>query len=198
MKLKVQISANQVLELESLRSSVTVGRSPNCDLVIPHDSVSRTHCKIEVNAKGVFQITDLDSSNGTYIDGDRLAPHTPASMLSVSQLTIGRLAGELTNPPVPPAGPARDSDTKSHVTQKLVRGELSTAQRKSELGVNDPAEIRRLEGTRTRIQGPRNPVSEEFALEEKELFFRESKRPYILMFVVVLIILMYLLNLGIK
>ncbi len=197
MKLMVQITPYQVLELESPRNTVTVGRSPNCDLVIPHDSVSRTHCRIEISPKGVFLITDLDSSNGTYIDGDRLAPNTTASMLSVSQITIGRLSCELSQSSAKPL-PNAALKPNTEGTQKLVAGALASVKRGQELGVNDPSEVRRLEGTRTRIVGPRNPVSEDFALEEKELYFKESKRPYILMFIVVFMILMYLINIGIK
>ncbi len=197
MKLKVQITPYQILELESPSTTVTVGRSPNNDLVIPHDSVSRTHCQIEISPKGVFLITDLESSNGTYVDGTRLTPKTRASVLSASQITIGRLNCELcVSSPKLTSSP--QTGARNEGTQKLVPGALAAAKTGQELGVNDPAEVRRLEGTRTRIIGPRNPVSEDFALEEKELYFKESKRPYILMFIVVLMILIYLINIGIK
>jgi hypothetical protein len=195
MKLLVQITPHEVLELDTPRNSVTVGRSPNSDLVIPHNSVSRTHCRIETSPKGIFLITDLDSTYGTYIDDDRLTPNSAASMLSVSQLTIGLLACELSESvakPIPKTGPR----AKTEGTQNLIAGSLT--KRDQKLGVNDPSEIRRLEGTRTRIVGPRNPVSEDFALKDKELYFKDSKRPYVLMFIVVFMILMYLINIGIK
>ncbi len=197
MKLLVQISPYQVLELESPSNSVTVGRSPNCDLVIPHDSVSRTHCRIEISPKGVFLITDLDSSNGTYIEGNRLTPKTTVSMLSVSHFTIGRLSCELSGS-LTKSTPKTGNGPRAEGTQKVVPGALASAKYGQELSVNDPSEIRRLESTRTRIIGPRNPVSEDFSLKEKELYFKESKRPYILMFIVVFMILIYLINIGIK
>lgn len=50
------------------RDSFTIGRDPKNDLVIPHPTVSRFH--VRINRKdGAFVITDLNSSNGTYVNG---------------------------------------------------------------------------------------------------------------------------------
>jgi pSer/pThr/pTyr-binding forkhead associated (FHA) protein len=49
-----------------------LGRSSRCDLVIDHASVSRRHATLEVCA-GTIQVTDLGSSNGTFVDGVRVA-----------------------------------------------------------------------------------------------------------------------------
>jgi pSer/pThr/pTyr-binding forkhead associated (FHA) protein len=49
-----------------------VGRSSDCDLVLPcdflHGNVSRRHCRIEVRPSGVW-VRDLGSRNGTYVNG---------------------------------------------------------------------------------------------------------------------------------
>jgi pSer/pThr/pTyr-binding forkhead associated (FHA) protein len=55
-----------------LPSSVTViGRRHSCDLCIPLTSVSRRHCQLNYD-DGVLKIRDLDSRNGTYLNGKRI------------------------------------------------------------------------------------------------------------------------------
>jgi pSer/pThr/pTyr-binding forkhead associated (FHA) protein len=55
-----------------LPSNVTViGRRHTCDLCIPLISVSRRHCQISCD-NGVWTIRDLDSRNGTYLNGKRV------------------------------------------------------------------------------------------------------------------------------
>jgi diguanylate cyclase (GGDEF)-like protein len=47
---------------------LVVGRSPDCDIQLTDDCVSRMHCRVTPAKNGVI-ISDLDSTNGTYIDG---------------------------------------------------------------------------------------------------------------------------------
>lgn len=61
-----------------------IGRSSKCELSIDQDSVSRHHARIERARDGAFRVSDLGSTNGTYLndvavagehvlsDGDRL------------------------------------------------------------------------------------------------------------------------------
>jgi pSer/pThr/pTyr-binding forkhead associated (FHA) protein len=49
-----------------------VGRSPDCDIVLRDDSVSRRHVEIAVRG-GVCALRDLGSCNGTYVNGRRVA-----------------------------------------------------------------------------------------------------------------------------
>jgi predicted component of type VI protein secretion system len=48
-----------------------VGRRRDCDLCIPSAEVSRRHCIIRYT-NGQLSIEDLDSANGTYVNGQRL------------------------------------------------------------------------------------------------------------------------------
>jgi pSer/pThr/pTyr-binding forkhead associated (FHA) protein len=48
-----------------------IGRADYNDLVIPDESVSTTHAKLQ-RREGVWVLVDLDSTNGTFVDGDRV------------------------------------------------------------------------------------------------------------------------------
>jgi DNA-binding NtrC family response regulator len=50
---------------------IRIGSDPRSDFVVDAPSVSRTHCLIEVDTLG-YRVEDLDSKNGTRIDGVRI------------------------------------------------------------------------------------------------------------------------------
>lgn len=52
--------------------------------------VSRDHASIHVDDDGIH-ITDLESTNGTYIHGKRLDPFTPTLLQKGTELLLGRL-----------------------------------------------------------------------------------------------------------
>jgi pSer/pThr/pTyr-binding forkhead associated (FHA) protein len=49
----------------------SVGRSSQCDLVVPHVTISRRHAEIRV-AGGSVTIVDLESRNGTFVNNVRI------------------------------------------------------------------------------------------------------------------------------
>lgn len=51
---------------------ITIGREPGVDVLVSEASVSRTHARLEPRPDGVYRLTDLGSSNGTFINGVRL------------------------------------------------------------------------------------------------------------------------------
>jgi hypothetical protein len=53
-------------------TSLKIGRSAPADIVIAHPSISREHCLIGL-ANDELLVTDLNSTNGTFIDGQRVA-----------------------------------------------------------------------------------------------------------------------------
>jgi diguanylate cyclase (GGDEF)-like protein len=50
---------------------LVVGRAANCDLRIDDSSLSRQHCRIR-KTNGVYFVEDLESRNGTQVDGMRI------------------------------------------------------------------------------------------------------------------------------
>lgn len=68
-----------------------VGRDPACDLAIDDDRISRRHATLRGDDAG-WTLTDLDSKNGTAIDGRRLAPAAvPAALPAQAWLSFGGL-----------------------------------------------------------------------------------------------------------
>jgi pSer/pThr/pTyr-binding forkhead associated (FHA) protein len=50
---------------------LVVGRAPNSDIPILDPTISRRHAEVECGDDG-FAIRDLGSSNGTYVNGERV------------------------------------------------------------------------------------------------------------------------------
>src|SRR6059036_440076 len=55
---------------------VNIGRADYNDLVVPDESVSTTHAKLQ-RREGVWVLVDLDSTNGTFVDGDQVKGEMP-------------------------------------------------------------------------------------------------------------------------
>jgi EmrB/QacA subfamily drug resistance transporter len=75
--------------------SATIGREPECDLQVLDSEVSRLHAKVTVR-DGVAAIDDLHSSNGTYVDGERILART--TLAPGDRIQIGEATIELTSP----------------------------------------------------------------------------------------------------
>ncbi|PYO87497.1 MAG: hypothetical protein DMD66_10065 [Gemmatimonadetes bacterium] len=55
---------------------INIGRADYNDIVLPDESVSTTHAKLQ-RREGVWVLVDLDSTNGTFIDGDQVKGDAP-------------------------------------------------------------------------------------------------------------------------
>ena len=53
-----------------------IGRSPTNRVVVTSERVSRKHAAIRRNSEGAYELTDFGSSNGTYVNGVRIAMPT--------------------------------------------------------------------------------------------------------------------------
>ncbi len=52
--------------------SMIIGRRDSCDIVLPDESVSRRHARLEPQKEG-WLISDLNSGNGIYVNGVRIS-----------------------------------------------------------------------------------------------------------------------------
>lgn len=80
------------------KNSFLIGRSGQCDVVIPHESVSRKHCQIDYR-DGELYVTDLGSINGVAIDGQTIAPHRPVKFQQFFPLSFGAVQSLLVDIP---------------------------------------------------------------------------------------------------
>ena len=70
--------------------ALIVGRAPSSGLMLEATEVSRAHCRILV-ADGGVMATDLDSTNGTFVDGKRITQPTPLVAGAIVQIGPYRL-----------------------------------------------------------------------------------------------------------
>lgn len=54
--------------------SLVIGRSANADIRLAADGASRLHARVE-RRRGVTTLVDLDSTNGTFVNGHRITTH---------------------------------------------------------------------------------------------------------------------------
>ena len=95
----------RVLKLQC--EETVIGRRQDCDLRIPSTDVSRRHCLLSMH-DGCLNVEDLDSVNGTYVNGRRtsgrqivmpgdriqIGPVTFVAKYKMPQATLDRLRGE--------------------------------------------------------------------------------------------------------
>ena len=67
---------------------VRIGRGAQNELVLADDSVSATHARLEY-LDAAWRLTDLNSTNGTYVEGVRLAPEVPTPLADLAQVRFG-------------------------------------------------------------------------------------------------------------
>ncbi len=70
------------LEFENM----LIGREATCDIVLPDASISRTHARISRDDFGNWNITDLNSTNGTSVNGRKI---TTSPLRYGDQITVG-------------------------------------------------------------------------------------------------------------
>jgi hypothetical protein len=54
------------------RSETVIGRDPTCDIVLAEKAASARHARIKKGAGGFFELEDLSSTNGVFVDGERV------------------------------------------------------------------------------------------------------------------------------
>lgn len=79
--------ANERAQFEiDVSTSMTIGRDPSCDVVLPSPAVSRFHLRIERDEDALTLFDQ--SSNGTYVDGDHVCTSSVA-LQGGAELRVG-------------------------------------------------------------------------------------------------------------
>jgi pSer/pThr/pTyr-binding forkhead associated (FHA) protein len=66
----------------------TIGRAAGADFIVDAALVSRVHCRLTALADGQLEVRDLDSTNGTFVNGSRVAV---TKLASGDKLQVGRI-----------------------------------------------------------------------------------------------------------
>ena len=93
IKLVVRVPRGSTVEVSEhsfTRARVLIGRSPDCDLVLPGDEVrvSRQHVRLEKQDKG-YQLVDLGSRNGTLLNSALITPNSTHSLRAGDTIKMG-------------------------------------------------------------------------------------------------------------
>lgn len=81
-----------------------IGRTDECDIALAHSSISRRHCAVTRSTHG-WTLRDLDSSNGTWINGERI--EEPYPLRDGDEIVLaGVITLRFVDPQATPAAPA--------------------------------------------------------------------------------------------
>lgn len=70
-----------------IRGTLSIGRTPGNDVILPQEKVSRRHALIHSQEHGRFCFVDLGSSNGSYVNGKRVVQ--PVILKDGDQIDVG-------------------------------------------------------------------------------------------------------------
>jgi pSer/pThr/pTyr-binding forkhead associated (FHA) protein len=89
----------------------TVGRATGADFIVDAALVSRVHSRLTARADGELEVRDLESTNGTFVNGERVKT---ARLQAGDRLQVGRLELVVSCDPAP-AGREPVTSTESPV-----------------------------------------------------------------------------------
>jgi hypothetical protein len=88
--LQARVIALEKREIGSSERMIFVGRSANNDIVLANKMVSKLHAYFcQVPGSGVMQLVDMTSTNGTFVNGTRLAPSVKSSLQDEDVISFG-------------------------------------------------------------------------------------------------------------
>jgi hypothetical protein len=82
------LAADRAGDVFELYDGLTVGRTPECGIAFDRTEVSRRHALFGITADGVT-VMDLDSTNGTLVNGERIEPRVVVAVQPGDSIQIG-------------------------------------------------------------------------------------------------------------
>ncbi|MDB4063943.1 ATP-binding cassette domain-containing protein [Flavobacteriaceae bacterium] len=61
-----------IVDILKTKKTIFLGRETNCDIVLNHGTISKVHASITLTPNNGYQIKDLGSTNGTYVNGRKI------------------------------------------------------------------------------------------------------------------------------
>ncbi|MFE3958425.1 FHA domain-containing protein [Nocardia sp. NPDC059091] len=83
--------------VRTISGTLRIGRAADNDIVVPDLMVSRHHAELQVIAEGKYRVVDLDSHNGTYVNGHRIetADLSESDLIGMGHTTYRLVGNEL-------------------------------------------------------------------------------------------------------
>lgn len=107
--LSVHTPNNEPFLVDLDSDKMVVGRSDDSDIQIMNAFVSKRHAKLKRVAPGIYEITDLNGKNGTFVNGIKIQQHTlnPGDIIFFGGTNVWALYKRIPSPNVdvpPPVG----------------------------------------------------------------------------------------------
>ena len=96
-----------------LKGRVAIGRAASSDLQLVLQEVSRQHARVVEDEHGNHVLEDLQSSNGTFVDGEPIVRHVrvPHTVFTIGQTELLYEPAPALGEPCPP--PGRHADIRT-------------------------------------------------------------------------------------
>jgi ABC transport system ATP-binding/permease protein len=65
-------SQKNIVDILKTKKTIFLGRGTNCDIVLNHGTISKMHASITLTPHNKYQIKDLGSTNGTFVNGRKI------------------------------------------------------------------------------------------------------------------------------
>ena len=123
MALKIVAVTGSPVVLLTAARPYTVGRAVACDLPVQDPTVSRQHAELELSGAGV-RIRDLNSTNGTFLNGERVSD---AVAMAGARVSFGKVDFEVREESAPTATPGEGSLDATILRQVRLHGPADIA-----------------------------------------------------------------------
>jgi pSer/pThr/pTyr-binding forkhead associated (FHA) protein len=104
--------------------TILIGREPSADIFLDNPGVSRNHARLELTGDG-WQLLDLGSANGTYLEGERV---DRAILREESQVQVGKFTLKIAAAVVPAGARPPSAYVPADMLERttvLTRGQLA-------------------------------------------------------------------------
>jgi predicted component of type VI protein secretion system len=170
IKLQVRVPRGSTMDVSEhtfTRAVITVGRSPECDLVLPGDEirVSRQHVRVERREAG-YLLVDLGSRNGTVLNDKTIQPGSTHPLNEGDVIKMGTVEMKI-------EAVILDNQTRDKV-DAIRKSRNTDGRRASEIMRTDPKEgaaLRAMQSISKHLLG-----ADDFATPEQVTLFGELMR----------------------
>jgi MoxR-like ATPase len=134
--LKIKAGSGKELTYRLPNIPIRIGRNPSCQIRLAHERVSRDHAQIEPTPDG-FVVTDLNSGNGTLVNGNRIQRKllVPGDEISIAGVSLVFEPAE----PAAPAPEATEAAEAAEIEKAAEVAAIAQAEPGGEVGIDERA-----------------------------------------------------------